>query len=420
MNRKWLVFVAVSVMFFFITGTTFKSLGVVLYTMAEELNWSQTQAGQSFSILGMSCCLSSLIPMVLVNRLGVQWTYFIGATLLGSGFLLAYSVTSLPPFLLATGLMGMGFSMCANIPGVYLLARWFPERPGRIIGLYLMFGAFGGVVGPPLLQWIISATSWRELWFLQSLMVALLGIGCLFLIRDRKLAETAAQADDRAAVETGWTQAKAIRTPQFFLAAAAMVVLQCCVTVVQSSAVTHVVNLGHTPLFGAWLLGLQALTASMGKGASGIIGEWVSSRLLLAVGLILESIGMILLAFTSTPFIGYAFFLTFGIGWGAGYLAITVLLIEYFGPRVGSSALSFVWLLTAFATVGPAVAGMIADRFGSFTPAYLIGAGMLVPIAVLTLISRAPKLKTTDTDRTSEPQKAEALVAQPRLADEAP
>jgi len=186
MPRKWLVFAAVSLMFFFVTGSTFMSLGVVLYAMIPALHWSQTAAGTSFAVLGLACCLSSPLPALLMNRIGTRWTMLLGGAVLSAGFVCAECTRGIGVFYCGAALMGTGFSLCANIPGVYLLASWFPGRSARIIGLYLMLGASGGVAGPPVASWIVThGGGWRAHWLLMALLAALCALVCLLAVKDR-------------------------------------------------------------------------------------------------------------------------------------------------------------------------------------------------------------------------------------------
>ena len=160
-----------------------------------------------------------------------------------------------------------------------------------------------------------------------------------------------------------------------------------------SAAAIHFKMLGHPAAFAAGMLGFQALMAAIAKGLSGAVGERVNPRLLLVGGLALEAMGFVVLSIAATPLLVGVFAVTFGVGWGAAYLAITVLMIKYFGPRTGSDGMSLVWLLTVIAALAPAGAGMIADEFGSFGPAFVAGALMLLPIAVGLLIVREPVRK---------------------------
>jgi len=390
--RRWLILSAVSLMFFFITGTTFMSLGVVLFAMVRALGWSQTEAGTGFSVLAMSCCLSSLLPMALVKRIGTRWTMMLGGFTIAAGFLAAFFTHGPWLFFLATGLMGMGFSLSANIPGVYLLALWFPRKTSLIIGLYLMSGAFGGVVGPPLAQLLIAAHGWRLYWLFLSAAAAALGLVCLLLIRDRRPVSGAVMAEPASpGISANWRYRDAVLTYQFVLLALAMVLTETCVTILHSAGVMHFAKFGLPAPFAAVILGLQALMATMGKGGSGALGDWVDPRLLLTGGLVLECAGMFLLAHADTQSLAYLFAVVFGLGWGTAYLTVTVLLINYFGPGTGSSVLSLVWLLTAGAALGPAIAGFVADRFGTFSLVFDACGVILLPLIGLIFFMRRPQ-----------------------------
>jgi len=397
-----LVFAAVSLMFFFVTGSTFMSLGVVLYAMIATLHWTQTAAGSSFAVLGLACCLSSPLPAVLMRRIGTRWTMLLGGALLSAGFVCAYLTQGIALFYCGAALMGVGFSLGANIPGVYLLASWFGERPARIIGLYLMLGALGGVAGPPVASWIVShGGGWRMHWLVMAVLAALSGLVCLLCIKDRSsetpLADPAAPS--AAASARDWVYREAALTPQFMIIAAAMVLTEACVTTVQSAGVSHLAALGNSAAFAALMLSLQSMMATLAKGATGVLADIIAPKALLVGGLIVQCLGMLLLAHAGTHAFSYAFAVAFGVGWGAAYLAVTVLLIEYFGPNTGSAALSTVWLLTGVAAFGPPAAGLVDDRLGSFAPAFSIGGLMLLPIALGVLLLRAPERRVSPAAR---------------------
>ena len=395
MHRKWLILIAVSIMFFFISAATFMSLGVVLFEMIKALHWTQTEAGVSFSILGLSCCLTSPVPMALASRIGARWTMAAGGFTLAAGFALAALTHALWQFYLGAAFMGLGFTLSANIPGVYLVAKWFPQKSGRIIGAYLMCGAFGGVAGPPAAQALIAAEGWRVYWAVLAAIAVGLGLLCGLLIRDKApgSADEAVDAGIDQGAAPAWSYRAAVLTPQFAILAAGMVVTEACVTIVHSAAVIHFSKLGIPSSFAALMLSLQALMATMAKGGSGLLGDWLNARRLLVGGLVLEGLGMMVLGSAGSHGMAYIFAVLFGIGWGTAYLTITVLLIEYFGPATGSAVLSLVWLLTAAASLGPAAAGIVADRFGTFTPVLDVSGALLLPLALAALLMRKPTSK---------------------------
>ena len=388
--HKWMVFAAVSVAFCFLNLATFTSLGVVLFTMAGELHWSMTEAFFSFSLLGIACGLSSPLPAVLLRRFGGRVTLSAGAALLLAGFALAASAHGIPAFYSAMTLLGIGFSLAGNVTGVALIASWFEYGSSRTIGYYLMLGAVGGAFGPPVVEAIVSHRGWRGHWELMSAVALAVGVLCLICVKDRP----APAAVDREEIsETDWTSRQAMLTPQFMLVAAAMAVTMFCITTNSSVGFSHLVKLGASPVIAAQVLSVIAITATLVKGVSGKICEMISSTAVLALGLAVQALGNLVLAFASSPTLQYAAAVIYGVGWGLSYVAGTVVLLDYYGRITGARILSVVWLITTAAAAGPAAAGYIADHTGGFSPIFLIYAGALALLTVPVWLMRQPVAK---------------------------
>jgi len=403
MNRistrsPWSVFAAVTLIFFFLNGATFTSLGVVLYTMVGELHWSQAAAGFSFSLLGIACGLCSPLPALMMKRVGGRWTIVAGAAALTLGFFLAAASTSLWIFYAAMLLLGLGYALAGNVPAIYLLAAWFPTSSARIIGLYLMIGAFGASVGPPVVEAIVSGSgSWRIHWQVMGWVAIVIGLFCFAFVRDidSRSAAAAAPADAAStplqAEGEPWSNREAIFTSQFMLVAAAMAITMACVTTNSSVTISHLVKMGATPAFGAVILSALALTATFTKGIAGRLCEAMPLPHLLAGGLVAQALGNVILASADTTVLQYAAALVYGLGWGASFVAANVLPLRYFGRDTGSQVLATVWLLTTVAAVGPLAAGAIADARGSFSLIFYVYAGLLIVVAVPTFLMRAPQ-----------------------------
>jgi len=390
-TRRWWVLAAVSLMFFFVTGSTFTSLGIVLFTMAGELHWSMAEAGASFSVLGIACCLASPLPAPLLRRFGGRATLFAAALTLACGFALASTAHGLASFYVAMALLGTGFALGANIPGVFLLAGWFPRSAARMIGLYLMLGAFGGVLAPPLVQHVLATWGWRAHWLAMLACAASLALFCLAAVADPPAAGSPDAGKAPAPAGPARSYRQALASPQFAVLALAMVYTQATISLMSSAGVAHLTRLGATAEFAALMLSLQALVATLAQGLAGALAERVDPRIALCVGLVAHGVGLFVLGGASTHALGYLAASAFGLGWGCVYLAVTVLMLRYFGRERGTALMSTVWLLTGLAGAGPALAGLLADRIGSFAPIFE-GCGLLLaPIALAALAMRAPR-----------------------------
>jgi OFA family oxalate/formate antiporter-like MFS transporter len=166
---------------------------------------------------------------------------------------------------------------------------------------------------------------------------------------------------------------------------------QTTVTTLHSAAVPHLTRLGSTAEFAALMLSLQALLATLAKGLAGSLAERFEPRIALVGGLIVHAVGLFALGSAKTHALGYVFAIAFGLGWGSVYLAVTVLMLRYFGRECGTALMSTVWLLTGFAAAGPALAGLIADRFGTFAPVFDVCGLLLVPIALAAFAVGPPR-----------------------------
>ena len=98
-----------------------------------------------------------------------------------------------------------------------------------------------------------------------------------------------------------------------------------------------------------------------------------------------------------------------GLGFGIAALAVTVLLINYFGREHNLEIFSLTCLIGALSALGPAIGGWIRDDFGSFTPAFQLFAAMTLIILVAALFMRPPIRRGSAYSETNEAPAAELV-----------
>lgn len=114
---QWSMLILLGFVYFLATATTFTSLGVVLPSMINELEWNWTQAGLGFTLLGLTCGLASFLPTLLIRKLSVRLTLLIGLSIFVSGFYFLYETYTIARYFLGTALLGVGFTLLATVPG---------------------------------------------------------------------------------------------------------------------------------------------------------------------------------------------------------------------------------------------------------------------------------------------------------------
>ncbi len=391
-SDRWLAYSAACIPFFFTNFATFISLGIVLRPMAGDLHWTFTQAGSNFSVLGLAVGLSSPLPAITMKRFGARLTLTMGTVLLAIGFLFASLAYDLPSFYAGMVFVGVGFTFTGNVPGVYLISLWFNDGAARLIGFYLMVGALGQAFGPVIVEAIVRTAGWRGHWRLMAAVsVAMIAI-CAALVRNPPAAISATRENETEMAVGGWTVKRSVATYQFWLMAFAVAFTMTGITTLESLAVPHFAKLGASPRAAAMLLGVVAFTAAAIKGLSGSIAEKVSPARLVAAGLVLQGIGDLLFIYAATTPVQLAGSLSFGIGWGLCIVAGTVGVLGYFGPGIGSRALSVVSLLITIGVLGPVAAGAVRDAYGTYTPIFIGSIAILFLLAIPIAIMPRPAL----------------------------
>jgi MFS family permease len=80
-----------------------------------------------------------------------------------------------------------------------------------------------------------------------------------------------------------------------------------------------------------------------------------------------------------------------GIGSGLTFFASTILLLDYFGRGPNLELFATVNLISTIGSIGPAFAGYIADRSGSFVPAFVLLAVLVAMVLAAVVAMKAPQ-----------------------------
>lgn len=378
---------ALSLLFFLITATTFASLGVLLPAMIAEFSWSWTTAGLGFTALALATGVFSPIAGHALHQFGARALYAGGGAVMAAGFALMAMANGVALYLTATTLIGAGFALLANVAGTYLVGRAASdERRSLLIGFYLAAGGAGGVIGPFLAN--AGAGGWRLYWACCAGAVAIIAALVAWLAGGARIAgdETATQE----AAEVDWRTGDAMRTSAFVIIALALTVAYFCGVTVSTWSVAHLQKQGLAPAFAVGMLSLYALANALSRAAGGAVVKTISAKTLLIAALLGNVIGMTCLAFATTRGTAIAFALFDGFAFGMALFATTALIIDYFGLKNSPALLGAVNLAATSAMLGPTIAGWAADVTGGFAPVFVVYAGAALVAAAAVAVMRPP------------------------------
>ncbi len=383
MIRKWGVFTILVVGFFFLNATTFSSLGVALHKMSEELGWSFSEAGLSFTVLGLAVGLTSFLPSILLKFIGPRATFCIGFFIISVGFFLAASAIQIWLFFIALTLIGMGFSLAGNVTAVWLIGGWFPDTTPKMIGLYLMLGGIGDIAGPSVAHYTMDLVGWSQHWLIMGGIAFFLCALAFLVIRELNITKP---SENRGGANEGVSEIAALKNgfkvPAFWLIASVITLNLASVTTIHSVAVGHLESLGIGPSLAAASLGFMAFVSLVTKGVAGSLCERFTTRHMMAASIAVHALGLCLFSIASSPMVLIIASILFGAGWGIVVVATMVLLVEMFGNQLGAQLLGGCHQISSIAAFAPFAAGVTADKLGTFAPILLLCAFGLFVLAI--------------------------------------
>src|SRR5262245_59002844 len=141
----WVVVGAVWLTLAIASGLYF-SFPVFFVALLDEFGWSRGATAAAFSISSVMQGVLSPVVGMLVDRLGPRRVMLGGAVVLGVACLLASRIGSLWSLYAVTGVLAAtGLCAVSWVPSGTLIARWFAERRGSMLGIALYGMGAGGL-----------------------------------------------------------------------------------------------------------------------------------------------------------------------------------------------------------------------------------------------------------------------------------
>ena len=382
-------------------AATFNALGVVLPYMVEDLGWTWAIAGVGFTLLGIACGLSGLMPAILIRRFGVSWTMLVGGALALAGFgCLAVTTTAIVYFA-GTILLGIAFTVCGQVPAVSIISHSFQKR-STAMGIYFTSGGLGSVAGP-LIAYSTQEFmgDWRLYWIGAAIAAVVLSGATSAVTANRWNTRDASSDAANAAAQTGWSLRNAIRTPQYFVVVGAYTSFLLINTTVHGFAVQHMADLDITMGAAATVMSIVALISAAASAIAGVAGEKMQPMSMALVSLGSTVVGVIALAFGSNMALLALAAAGLGTGFGFSYVSVAMLLLDLFGKRANLELYSTMSLISTCAAIGPALGGYVRDQTGSFSFVFLACALLALVFFIALMLMKRP-LEPRQADKPNE------------------
>jgi len=293
-------------------------------------------------------------------------------------------------------LVGGGGVLHSVLPSQTLLTNWFDRYRARVLAIFSTSIAVGGFAWLRLHNEIEQVADWRTGWWIAAGIQCAIAVMLPLFVRNQPEAlglhpDGAKMAVERKKPVTPIAKPKidtqalwsAIATPQFALLVFVSVAAVAPNGLVLVHGRLHLESLGLSQDQAVGVLSISALIGILGRLASGA-GDFIPPKTVLIVGFGIQAAGTAGLIFADTLWIAYASVAAMGVGFGAGFQTITVMMGRLFGrERFAATHGARTACAGVFNATIPWAVGLSADRTGSYTLALAAESAALVLLVLL-------------------------------------
>lgn len=348
----------------------FGSLGLLAEGLATEFSWSRAQIMLGLTLVSVAAIPAMPVVGWLIDRYGVR-SVLVPSTI-GLAALLA-----VPPMLVGglggfyawfviAGLLTAG---CQSICYVRVISSWFDRRRGLAIGLAASGIGLGFAVVPLIVQAVSTRSDWRAAYWTLALLVSLVSLPLISLVL-RERTEVPATSVLTASSQARYvSMAQVLRRREFWLIALGIFVA----AVVFNSMVPTIVSLlkdrGMSAQEAAYAASLLGFSVAASRLIVGYLIDFVFAPRVAVAAFGLAACGIGMLALGASGGWVYVAAVLVGVGFGAETDIIGYLVSRYFGQAMVGRVYGLI--LSAFLIgtgIGPYVAGLAYDSYGTYVP----------------------------------------------------
>ena len=247
--RGWWIVAAIFFANTFVIGSAQYSFGFFVKPIGDEFGWSRTIISASLSFYAASSVLAPILGRFL-DKYSIRFLMSGGLAIIAVSFIFRILMTEpwhwfllsflqfAPSFIASEGSMGK------------LIANWFPEIRGRVMGIAAMGNNMGGLFLAPIAGLIIGFFSWRIGYLYIGIFGIIASVFVVLVVRDhpkdvhkesRELNKTVSSS-----MHKDWEIKDLIRTKRFFAVAGIVLIGVLTYDIILVNITTHLVIEGYT------------------------------------------------------------------------------------------------------------------------------------------------------------------------------
>jgi MFS family permease len=338
--------------------------GLILPPMRADLGLSYQQAGSLGTITALGYLLFVLAGGVAASRWGSRRAVLLGLAAVTLGFAGLALASKYWLIVVLMALLGFGTAF-TFAPMISLLATWYPEQRGLVIGcMSAGIGAGMFIIGllVPWLYTLFGANGWRVTWGVFAATAAVAMLLVFMVVRDPPLAHSDASARPPSADK--WL---IYRNSRVLTVATVYGIVGLTYIVQAIFMISFMVDSGFSEATAGWMMAMMGLLSMASGPLWGRLSDVLGRANALTGAMSLVTVAMLLPLFAQSLPVFFVHFFLMGCAVNGMFTMIQAASTDQVAPRYIPIAFSFVTLFFAGGQfIGPAMAGWLIEWSGSF------------------------------------------------------
>ena len=363
------------------------SFGVFQIPIANDLGWFRTEFSLAIAIQNLAWGIATPLFGAFAEKLGDRKAVVVGVLVYALGLALssmASTATShqLLEILVGVGIAGTGFGVILGIVG----RAASDETRSLALGITTAAGSAGQIVGPPLTQYLLNATTWQNVFLMYAGVILLALLALPFMKAPPRVSAQGLEQSLSKILNI------AVRDPSYALifvgffscgfqlafvtAHFPAFVTEACATI-DPNGILAKMGVRDTADLGAFSIAVIGIFNIIGTVTAGALGGRFSKRLLLASIYFARTVLFAWFILTPmTPVTVIIFSIFIGSLWLATVPLTSGLVAYIYGLKYMGTLYGLVFLSHQIGGfVGVWLGGDFYDRFGSYEIVWWVGVG---------------------------------------------
>ena len=401
-HYAWIIVVTGTVVIMACLGLGRFALGMLLPSMASSLGLSYARIGYISTGNFIGYLASVLLCAPLARKIGSRQLIIIALAVIALSMALISRAQGFSAVLVLYFFTGLG-SGAANVPMMGLITAWFDRSiRGRAAGFVVIGSGFAIILSGkliPAINGIKGPEGWRTNWMILAAVVASIAVIAHLVLRNRP-EEKGLQplgSEERTFVpvlhEAPPADESIYRNRVLYLLGFIYFLFGYTYVIYATFIVTTLVKeRGFSEAiagnFWSWIGFLSLFSGPVFGTLSDRIGRKAGLMIVFA----LQTLAYLLVAAKLPALFLYLSILCYGIvAWSIPSIMVAAV-SEYVGPEKALAAFGFITFIFGIGQItGPSVAGILAERTGSFSSSFAMAAVLAATAIVLTASLRKPR-----------------------------